>query len=105
MKIVYNVTVKVDIKVHDEWLSWMRATHIPDVMMTGKFLSWRIKKILGDDDPNGVTYAVQYTAPDMDSFLDYNQHHSQALQAEHKEMFEGKYVAFRTLMEIVDEMN
>lgn len=104
MNIVYNVTVKIDSAINDDWLSWMKETHIPDVMMTGKFISWRIKKILGDEDPNGITYAVQYIAPNMDAFLDYNQHYAQALQAEHKERYEGKYVAFRTLMEIVDEM-
>ncbi len=103
MKIIYNVTVKVDITVNDDWLTWMKETHIPDIMMTGKFLDWSIKKILGDDDPAGITYAVQYTAPDMDTFLDYNQHHAQALQQDHKDRYEGKYVAFRTLMELVEE--
>jgi hypothetical protein len=83
----------------------MKDEHIPDVMMTGKFLSWRIKKILGDDDPAGVTYAIQYVAPNMDSFLDYNQHYAQDLQKEHQDRYEGKYVAFRTLMEIVAEMD
>lgn len=103
MKIIYNVTVKIDVTVHEEWLNWMKEIHIPDVMMTGKFLDWRINKILGDDDPNGVTFAIQYTAPSMDDFLDYNEYHSQSLQKEHKDRYEGKYVAFRTLMEVVEE--
>ncbi len=101
MKIVYNVTVKIDIDINEEWLDWMKSVHIPDVMNTGKFLDWRIKKILGDEDPNGVTYAIQYTAPSMDAFLEYSQHHASKLQEEHKERYEGKYVAFRTLMELI----
>lgn len=103
MKIVYNVTVKISNMVAKEWLSWMKETHIPDVMMTGKFLEWRIQRILGDEDPEASTFAIQYIAPSMDEFLDYNQHHAKALQEEHTARYEGKYVAFRTLMEIVEE--
>lgn len=105
LKILYNVTVKIDLDVNDEWLSWMKETHIPDVMMTGKFDAWKLTKILGDDDPHGVTYAVQYTAPDMDTFLEYSQYHAPKLQAEHRDKFAGKFGAFRTLMEVVDEYN
>ena len=68
MNIVYNITVKVDLNIHEEWLEWMKEVHIPDVMNTGHFLDWSIKKILGDYDEEGVTYAVQYTAHDMDAF-------------------------------------
>ena len=103
MKIVYNVTVKISNLVKDEWLSWMTGIHIPDVMKTGKFLEWRIQRILGDEDPDATTFAIQYIAPNMDEFLDYNQHHAKALQQEHTNRYEGKYVAFRTLMEIVEE--
>jgi hypothetical protein len=35
--IVYNVTVKVNTEVHDEWFAWMKETHIPEVMKTGLF--------------------------------------------------------------------
>ena len=27
----YNVTVSVDASVHEEWLEWMRSTHMPEV--------------------------------------------------------------------------
>ena len=102
-KIVYNVTVKIDINIELGGLKWMKESHIPNVMMTGKFISWRIHKILGDDDPNGGTDAIQYIAPDMDTFLDYNQYHAKQLQEEHKAKYKDRYVAFRTLMEIVEE--
>jgi len=103
MKIVYNVTVKISNLVKDEWLSWMKEEHIPDVMKTGKFLEWRIQRILGDEDPDATTYAIQYIAASMDDFLDYNQHYAKALQEEHTTRYKDKYVAFRTLMEIVEE--
>ena len=102
-QIVYNITIKLGMDTYPEWIAWMKMDHIPKVMATGKFLDWKIQKILGDDDPQAVTISVQYTAASMDDFMDYSQHHSQKLQREHKIRFEGRYVAFRTLMEVVDQ--
>ena len=35
--LVYNVTVKVNTDIHEEWLEWMKKTHIPEVLATGYF--------------------------------------------------------------------
>ncbi len=35
--IIYNVTVKIDLDVHDLWLKWMKEEHIPRVMETACF--------------------------------------------------------------------
>jgi len=29
--ILYNVTVSIDPEIAEEWLTWMREVHIPDV--------------------------------------------------------------------------
>jgi len=39
--IIYSVTVNIDDSVHDEWVTWMKEVHIPDVMATGYFLENR----------------------------------------------------------------
>ena len=36
--IIYNVTVNVEAEIHNDWISWMKEVHIPDVMNTGYFL-------------------------------------------------------------------
>ena len=66
MKILYNVTIKISTDLHIEWLEWMKRVHIPEVMATGCFESYRITRILGDDDEHGVGFAVQYVSADMD---------------------------------------
>ena len=99
-KIIYNVTINVDHDVHDEWLKWMKETHIPDVMKTGLFLENRFCKVLVDEE-QGVTYSVQYLAASMKDYELYKQNHAPALQLETKKKFEGKFAAFRTLLELV----
>jgi hypothetical protein len=99
--IIYNVTVKIDNSVHDEWLDWMRSVHIKDVMNTGYFTENRMLKILGDDDPDATSYAIQYTCNNMEAFEKYSEIFAPALRAEHSEKFKDKFVAFRTLLEVV----
>lgn len=100
-KILYNVTIKLAANLEQDWLQWMQSVHIPDVMKTGKFESYQINKIFQDEE-DAVSFAIQYTAPSMDSFQDYQNNFAKHLQKDHTERYQNKYVAFRTLMEIID---
>lgn len=98
--IVYNVTVKVDNEVHDDWFKWMKEQHIPDVMKTGLFASNNMMKVLVDDE-DGVTYSIQYRTTSWENLKEYQDKHATGLQKEHTEKYAGKFVAFRTLLEEV----
>lgn len=98
--IIYNVTLNVDQAVHEDWLTWMKETHIPDVMATGLFLDNRLCRVLAEDE-GGVTYAIQYTCADMATLDRYREEHAPRLQAETEKHFGGKFVAFRTLLEVL----
>jgi len=98
--IVYNVTLSVDQAVHEEWLDWMKTTHIPDVMATGLFLDSRIHKVLVDDG-DSVTYAIQYTCADMATYERYRDQHAPRLQVPMRERYGDRVAAFRTLLEVV----
>ncbi len=100
--IIYNVTVNIDKSVHDEWLSWMKTAHIPDVMRTGLFKENRFLRVLGDEDSGGFTYSVQYTLENMEKYRHYEDVYAPALRGEFNNKYKDKFVAFRTLLETVD---
>ncbi|MFK7775890.1 MAG: DUF4286 family protein [Saprospiraceae bacterium] len=102
-KIFYNVTVVIEHASHDDWLQWMTEVHVPDVMKTGMFLESKICQLLGSDETDGKTYSFQYIAPNMETFQKYQEQFSPALQKDHTDRYQGKYVAFRSLMEINEE--
>ncbi len=102
MKILYNVTIIIDHAVHHEWKEWMLDVHIPDVMETKCMESYMMNKILDGKNPDGVTYAIQYLIPDMDTFKRYQKDFAPALQDAHNKRYKGKYGAYRTVMEVVD---
>ena len=100
--IIYNVTIKIDKNSHKGWLEWMKKKHIPDIMNTQLFTKYQLAKVLGQDDEDGYTYAIQYTCIDMKTLQLYSSKYAPDLQLEHHKIFEGKYVAFRTLLEVID---
>jgi hypothetical protein len=100
--VLYNVTVTIDLQVHEDWVRWMRTVHIPDVMSTGMFLSYRLNKMLGHEHEDAEIYTVQYLADDMSNLIRYQQEFAQALQKAQKDRYDGKYAVFRTVMEVVD---
>jgi hypothetical protein len=102
--VVYNVTVNVEKEVESDWVQWMRDIHIPDVLATGLFLNGRFCRLLFEEE-TGVTYTIQYALKDMEALKLYQQMYAPALQKAHHERYQGKYVAFRSLMEIVDEFS
>ena len=97
---IYNVTVSIDKAVAEEWLNWMKTVHVPDVLKTGHFIENKICKVLNVND-EGETFSVQYTFNVMEDIEAYQKNHAPRLQEEHSKRYEGKYAAFRTLLEIL----
>jgi hypothetical protein len=100
--ILYNVTVSIDPAIHEEWLDWMKAKHIPDVMATGCFIEGRISRVHGEED-GGLTFAIAYVASDQETYERYQNEFAPTLQKEHGEKFAGRFAAFRTLLTVLDE--
>lgn len=98
--IIYNVTVNIENDVREEWLQWMKEKHIPDVMRTGNFLENKICKVLVNEE-QGTTYSIQYTCKSMEILEDYQRTHASRLQKEHADKYANKFVAFRTLLEVL----
>ncbi|MBK9338435.1 MAG: DUF4286 family protein [Lewinellaceae bacterium] len=101
--LLYNVTVTIDLDVHEDWLRWMRETHIPDVMATGMFRSWRMSRMIGHEHEDSEIYSMQYLVEDMEHLRRYMDVFAPDLQRQHQQRYEGKYAAFRTVMEVVGD--
>jgi len=102
--IIYNVTINVEREVHDEWLNWMTSDHIPKIMKTGLFLNYSMLRMLSEEPGNtGITYAIQYRCNDIDDLNRYLQNFAQNFQQEHMQRYRNKHVAFRSMLEVIDE--
>ena len=99
--IIYNVTVKVDYSIADAWLSWLQQEHIPDIIATECFTDARILRLLEVDESDGITYAVQYHANSKALYNRYIKEYSTGMRNKSTEKWGDKFVAFRSVMQIV----
>lgn len=100
--ILYNVTVSVDESVHQDWLQWMREVHIPEVLATGCFSEGRLSRIVAEEE-GGVTFSVMYLSPSQELYDEYQEKHAPKLQGDHSRRYQGKFAAFRTILNVVEE--
>ncbi len=100
--IIYNITVKIDWSVAEEWVEWMQQTHISDVLKTGCFEKHQFVRLLQVDETEGPTYAIQYYAAALSKYDYYLQHHAAFFREQIKNKWGKKYVDFATLMQVVE---
>lgn len=99
--IIYNVTIKTDHEIADAWLNWMKTEHIADVLGTGLFTECRLCKLLEQDETDGVTFSAQYAAANIEDYKKYIEKHAQTMRDKGNKLFGGRFIAFRSVMEVV----
>ena len=100
--IIYNVTVSVEESIKQDWLTWMQDVHIPEVMATAVFLKSQINRVIVQGDSDN-TFAIAYTCESMKDLHQYQVKFAPDLQQKHAARYGDKAVAFRTLMEVIQE--
>ena len=100
--IVYNVTVKIEFSIMEEWLKWLKSEHIPDIINTECFTKATIFRLLEVDETEGPTYAIQYFAESKSLYNSYIQNHAEEMRKKGTAKWGGKFIAFRSVLQIVD---
>jgi hypothetical protein len=101
--IIYNETFIVEESIVETWLSWIKTNHIPAIMGTGFFDSYKVMTVL--DSPNeGITYCFQYFTDSIERYSPFYYKHREKFHQLHNAQFEEQFVLFTTLMETVDEL-
>ncbi len=103
--ILYNITNQVDHAVHDEWVSWMKQSYIPHVMESGFFEEYKFSRLLGVDESDGITYALQFLISSRPAFDIYQEKFAYAHQQMHDVRYTGSFVTFRSILDVVDYGN
>ena len=98
---IYNVTIKVDQSIAEEWLIWLKEEHIPEVIATGCFTHATILRLMEVDETDGPTYAVQYHAESIALYNQYIRKFSDEMRKTGMDKWGNKFIAFRSVMEVV----
>ena len=100
--IVYNVTIKVNASIANDWLSWLKEEHIPEVIATGCFTKAQIMRLLEIDETEGPTFAIQYFAENRSQYDLYIEKFAGFMRQKSFDKWGDKFIAFRSLMQVVN---
>ena len=99
--IIYNVTIKVEHSIAADWLVWLKKEHIPAITGTGCFTHAVILHLLEADEPEGITYAVQYYAENITLYHRYINQFAEEMRKTGTDKWGNKFIAFRSVMQLV----
>lgn len=102
---VYNITIKVDNAILEEWIKWQKDEHIPDIMSTNLFDpdSYRDKffRLLDQDDTEGQTFVFQYYTQVRRNYDQYIKKYASKFREKAVVKWGDAFFAFRSLMQSV----
>ena len=99
--IVYNVTIKLDKNIAQDWLQWLLKDHAPQIIATGCFTKFIVLKLL-EHEEDGISYAVQYFSENMQKYQRYQAEFSDRFRKESSDKWGNKFISFRTVMQVVN---
>ncbi|MDF2156368.1 DUF4286 family protein [Algoriphagus sp. CAU 1675] len=99
--ILYNITINVASDIEEDFIQWMKSTHIPEVMATGIFTEHKFLRLLHESEDGSTNYAIQYFTHSLDHMQEYENKYAASLRAKTQERYKDKALAFRTLLEIL----
>lgn len=100
MNIIYNVTIKVEHSIAADWRQWMLREHVPMILETKCFTQAKLFRLLDQDDTDGPTFCAQYFCDSREQYDAYIDNFADKMRAETQKLWAGKFVAFRSLMEL-----
>jgi len=100
--IVYNVSIKVDPQIQQEWIDWQKNVHIPEIMSTGLFTDYKFFRLLEQDEADGITYVIQYFTSSMNHYKKYNDEFAALLNEKAFARWNNQFVAFHSVMKVVN---
>jgi hypothetical protein len=99
--ILYNITINVSPDIEEDFILWMKNTHIPEVMQTGIFNEHKFFRLIHDTDDGSTNYCIQYFTENLKLMMEYESKHAAGLRAKTQERYKDKAIAFRTLLETI----
>ena len=100
--IAYNITGKIRWDILEDWLSWQLEERIPRVLSTGTFDSYRLYRLLDQEDEDGPTFVTQYFTTSLGRYRQFMSDFAPIFQEEGQRKWGDRYIAFHTLMETVE---
>jgi hypothetical protein len=72
------------------------------MMASGQFSQWKMFRLLDQDDTEGLTFVIQYFAPTLENYIRFIEEFEPVLRQKAFDKWGERFIAFRTVMEVVN---
>lgn len=97
---LYNITYRVENTIHDSWREWLLEKNIPDIMALGLFSSFKFCSLLGEENVDAQTFALQFHCEHFETFLKYRDGQMASFFENQISLFGEDVLTFSSLLEI-----
>lgn len=99
---VYSVTITVSDDIAEEYIRWIKETHIQEVLSTGCFTKGLLSRVHSEHISEGFqSFNTQYFAETRELLDRYYKEFAPKLREKGLQKFGDKMTAFRTELEIL----
>ena len=99
--IVYNTTFHVETEIQDEFVEYMLQRFIPACTKSGLLTSPRLARVYGGEEDEGVSFAIEFTAGDLQTLEKWNTEESSLIFAPMFDKFKEKIAGFSTILQTI----
>ena len=99
--ILYNLTIKIDTVIENQWLDWMQTEFIPHILNSQRFSDHKLCRLLGLEEADGITFALQLFCKNIQDLESFKKEEESNIQVELLRKFPNQLVFFPTAMEIL----
>lgn len=99
--LIFNITVKVENQILEEWMQWQKEIYIPEMIATGCFYDHRFYELLEHEEEDGKTFVIQFYANSKSDYDNYIESFAMQLGLKSAEKWNDGVISFRTLLQNV----
>ena len=100
--IVYNISTKINPDIETEWVQWQQQEHIPEIMASNQFIDFKFYRLIDPEQEDGLVYILQYFSPSLENYRHYINDMAPMLRQKAFDKWGEQFIAFRTLMQVVN---
>lgn len=100
--IIFNTTFHVENEIQEDFIEYMLQIFIPASTRSGLLQSARLARVFGKEEDEGLSFAMEFSAPDLATLEKWNTEESNAVYEPLLKKFKEKLIGFSTIMQTID---
>ncbi len=99
---ILNTTFSVHKSIRSEFNLWIRKVYIPAATATGILSNPQLARVIGTDDPDSSSYAMQFKAQSLREAVRWHDETAVLLRDDMHARFGERVLFFTTYLEVIE---